>query len=216
MLTLFKPKNEHRGVKLLGKKNRSFLKGKHGELDRRKEVYRNLDRRLWLKTPNYYRSRNKIMIGVALFFAALWFLGGALMFVFGGITLAQRLADLKWALYLDDTGAVLLVIIGGLYLMAFAGYPYGLQAYLMITHLMYATELYNELKEKGQVVYGDVIEIKQAISDRLETQISYQFRLPDTETTVEADYFTVVLIQEFQKGDKIAVLYLNHRIHVLL
>ncbi len=86
----------------------------------------------------------------------------------------------------------------------------------MITHLMYATQIYEKLKQKGQVVYGDIIEIKQAISDRLETQITYQFQLPDTETTIEADYFTTVLFHDFQKGDKIAVLYLNRHIHVLL
>lgn len=137
------------------------------------------------------------------------------MFAISGIAFIQRMNDLKWALYLDDTGMLLAVIVAGVYSMA-AGYPYFLRAYPMITHLMYATQIYEKLKQKGQVVYGDIIEIKQAISDRIETQITYQFRLPDTETTIEADYFTTVLFQDFQKGDKIAVLYLNRHIHVLL
>lgn len=215
MLTLFKSKNEHEDVKLIGKKNRSFLNGKHSDLDRRKEVYRNLDRRLWLEPPEYYRSCGIFAIGCTSFIGALLFLSGAIVFAISGIAFIQRMNDLKWALYLDDTGMLLAVIVAGVYSMA-AGYPYFLRAYLMITHLMYATQIYEKLKQKGQVVYGDIIEIKQAISDRLETQITYQFRLPDTETTIEADYFTTVLFQDFQKGDKIAVLYLNRHIHVLL
>lgn len=211
MLTLFKSKNEHRDVKLLGKKNRPFLDGKHGELDRRKEVYRNIDRRMWLEPPENYRSCGIFAIGCTSSIGALLFLSGGIVFVMGGITFIQRMDDLKWALYLDDTGMLLAAIMAGVYGIS-TGYPYFLKAYLMITHLMYATQIYEELKQKGQVVYGEIVDLRAGSG----IQINYQFSPPGSEDIVEGRYFTAAVFGDFHIGDKIAVLYLNRHIHILL
>ncbi|WP_455381040.1 hypothetical protein, partial [Acidihalobacter prosperus] len=93
------------------------------------------------------------------------------------------------------------------------GYPYLFRATILLYHLKYVRKLHVRLFENGILTDGKVISCKS--SKNSTTEIRYQIISPDDGEVIKSSYITAAK-KEFPSGCKVAVLYLNRYIHILL
>lgn len=89
-----------------------------------------------------------------------------------------------------------------------------------VKHNQQLGDYIKQLITTGTVIYGEVVASEWAKYNAEYPMtggraITYRFTPPDSQVSLEANYFSSVN-KVFSTGDKVAVLYLNSDIHILL
>lgn len=189
--------------------NKRFVEGKKKSLEYRQEVFKNIYHQLKLSKllPTYSIG---CISGVA-------FIVGLISFIIGVGLVALSVNELIFLskAQLTDYEAIGLMIfssISSLVLVGGMGVPYMIRAYLLWMYSEQTHKIYHELVEQGKIFEGKVTNLKKLADGDL--QINYSFYNSD-QILLEGIYFTS-MDKTIQHDSKVAVLYLNPMMHILL
>lgn len=195
-------------VVLVHEQNRLFLRGIVKEIATKDEVIRHISR--VMKLPSVMTTSTKwitfifsLISGIIVFSTSLF----SLMFL--GIGLIGNGYILQppslWAF-------MVLCVMPPLGLGTLVGYRMLKTAYLLTQpYTQYAERYYYDLISSGIVVIGEVKAVRQFAQG---ARINYRFDSPSNE--LKEKRYDVVVDNEMHIGDKVAVLYLNDNLQVLL
>ena len=189
--------------------NAGILRGERHVMRARKELVSNLTRNVggtsWAEGK---RSGHLVRHWGWGFWASV----SGLVFISGGILLLGNiLCDA--ITFLENFPGVVLVEVLGIGLAFGWGYFYLRKAFITALHSDYVAYVFDELIAKGEIAEGEVLSIDTITSTH--RQIEYRFTLPESGAAVIGIYRTSTH-NMLEPGCKVAVLFLNRYVHVLL
>ncbi|GIK66995.1 MAG: hypothetical protein BroJett018_47890 [Chloroflexota bacterium] len=206
---IFNRSKETQHVNLISGRNKHFIQRKPGGLDRRREVYYNLRLKLGVPASALGGCNSFVMIGGLTI--------GLFGLVAGGVSIVASLGTIidllpHWKEHISDISMMVVLLFAGI-VGIMVGYRYMLHIYLLAKYAMSTAEAYDTLAKMGKLAFGEIARVEKL--NEQSQAIFYKFILPSMDQQIEGRYVTSVH-KEFLPGDRVAILFSNKDIHIVL